>query len=156
VVVAGFGGNDIFPAIQTFSPHLLALNRLIYQEEKDESFRVTHSEFAALIPFAQKDVADAFLKGIDRRYLQIFSGALSEITKSYPQVLVDSVSGLDAAAKKEALKRLKKVAKRTEKAIGKKLRKHLTETHLAPLIDVLGVLPKDELAAMAEALVNIT
>ena len=151
VVVAGFGANDIFPALRTFSPHLMALNRLIYQEEKEESFRISHDQSAALIPFAQKDVADAFLKGIDRRYLQMFSGAMAEITKSYPQLLVESVTWADDSAKQIALQTLKKVAKKTEKGITSRIKKHLTESHLEPLLDVIGVLPKDELAAMAEA-----
>ena len=50
----------------------------------------------------------------------------------------------------------RKFGKETEKKFSDKLYQYRVENHIRLLVEVVEVLPKDELAAMAESLANLT
>jgi len=156
VVFAGFGREQIFPECRTIAPQCIAGNRLVYMHEAGESHAVTHENGAVLIPFAQKDVVDSFLRGIDRRYLKIVNEAMKTISHDYPALALQYCGTTDPAKKAEIQKKLAEQTKKLAKDLQKKLNEHRDEHHVHPLLAIIGILPKNELAEMAEALVSLT
>jgi hypothetical protein len=156
VVMAGFGMEQIFPEVQTFSPQCITKNRLIFRRETDESYAITHDHGAALIPFAQKDVVDTFLRGIDRRYLRIVNEALSKLSTDYPAIVAQHFGATDPAKTSAIASKLAVETQKLADALRQKLEEHRDKNHVNPLLAVIGTLPKNELAEMAEALVSLT
>ena len=81
---------------------------------------------------------------------------LDEIFTNYPSVLLNNVKDLTQAAKTAAVKKTKVVGEQILKKFRKEFQEFRQETLVNPMISTVSVLPKDELAAMAEALVNLT
>lgn len=157
VVIAGFGDGQIFPEVRTFSPHFVCRNKLIYRDEPDRSHELSHGDNdAALIPFAQSDVVESFLNGIDPRYSQIVRKSMSGICKSYPNLVAQHIPDDDPDKKKSALALLSSELKKMADAIDAEFRELREKQHTNPLLAVISSLPKNELAELAEALVSIT
>ena len=76
LVFAGFGENQIFPAVRTVSPHLISLNRLLYAEEPGQCHEVSFKSEAAVVPFAQSDVVETFLEGIKPIYKKLYESSM--------------------------------------------------------------------------------
>src|ERR1043166_6181089 len=65
IVIAGFGDNDIYPAITTFNVESLVLNQLRYEHIGDKSDRITADMDARVVAFAQEDVVTGFMEGLE-------------------------------------------------------------------------------------------
>jgi hypothetical protein len=156
LVVAGYGEKQFFPEVKAFSPHLIISNRLIYKDDADQSYAVSHGGDAALIPFAQKDVVDTILQGIDTRYYSILLSVLNELADKYPRIVETHLAGQSISDKDKILAKIKADADVITQSVHTKINEYRDKEHVSPLLAVIGVLPKDELAAMAEALVGLT
>jgi len=82
--------------------------------------------------------------------------SLSGILNLYPDKIVNNLGIKTKAQKKKLVSALRKFGKETEKKFSDRLMQFRFANHISPLVDVVEVLPKDELAAMAESLVNLT
>lgn len=153
LVIAGFGEQEYLPGLVHYRIEGSALDRLRYVQ-RDVS-RVDSDTSALVVPFAQQEMVHSFMEGIDRQLLEfieastrtLFSGAVEEIVKLATQAD-------------------QKVGKALQKKIGPNV-PGLVDTLLKgwekkrrefwePVLSITASLPKDELAAMAEALVNLT
>ena len=158
VVVAGFGEDDVFPSVKTIAPRFLALNRLVYRDEPSQSFRVgfESNREAGLLAFAQRDVVNSFLTGIHPDYLVAVQSGMSRILNGYAGAIIEHLTAIAPAQVAKLEAKLKSAGKEAEKAFMQSLKDKWQTDHINPLLDVIAVLPKDELAAMAAALVNLT
>ncbi len=154
IVIAGFGVKDIFPALQPFSVEGIANNILKYKE--DPSLRITIQTPAVIVPFAQREMVVAFMEGIEPNYKAAMDGFLSQLFEQYPEVLIDGIDALDDVEKMSLKKKLRKISEEILKEYQQALENYRTENYIDPVITVVGSLPKDELAEMAESLVNLT
>jgi hypothetical protein len=154
IVIAGFGSEDVFPRLARFYVHGIASNRL--KSVEIETLKVSHEMPAVISPFAQDEEVVTFMEGISpalRRYLD------SWITGKLLEVLSEAGEHLKMSEAKTA-EMVKAMSGRCLEAVGKDLEEDLAafkwETSIDPIINVVRMLPKDELAAMAESLVNLT
>ena len=154
VVIAGFGECDTFPSIKSFSIETKIDNKLKYKEENWE--QISFSNSAAIIPFAQSEMVSTFMEGIDPNLKQIYETYLKKLFSEYPDYVIENINQLNDSEKKGMKKKLSVVGDKVLEDLKKKIRNNIFETHIIPIISAVSVLPKDELAAMAEALVNLT
>jgi hypothetical protein len=153
VVVAGFGVEEFFPALQAFEvgdvygDRLKVNPRPIVQIGEDKA---THIE-----TFADSDTADAFLRGLpaefERQILEWAYEAAEEISRE----AVNNAAGLSTTNRKSLDQHL--VAAREKELVRfvTKIEEYKRETFIEPTEDAILNLPKDELAHVAAALVNI-
>lgn len=154
VVIAGFGKNDIFPVLKSFLIEGMANNLLKYREQNHR--KITFQSNASIIPFAQSEMVATFMEGIDPDFKSAIEKDLLGIFDAYPDVLVDSM-GKPGDNEKEKLKeKLKNISREVLDEYFARLIKYQRINYVDPVIKVVGMLPKDELAAMAESLVNLT
>lgn len=153
VVITGYGENETFPALFAFTVDGVADGTLKYRVDHDTA--VTPDRNALVIPFDQQDMVKTFLGGIDPSVDQLLDGYLAEIFASYPRVLLDALPQMPEEEKAD----LAKTLDRENEALLKRLREDLAtyehQVHTGPILTAVSVLPKDELAAMAEALVQL-
>ena len=138
VVIAGFGAHDYYPRSFHFMPRA-RIDGAFYHTEP-EIAAVTDEQSGIVQAYAQHEMVRTFLEGIDPRF--------KEAMIAWVGKLMDGLSNLEPA-----------LAQVTQTVI-EDCDRHLSElSEMNFQNDVLGtvsILPKDELAAMAESLVNLT
>jgi hypothetical protein len=161
LVVAGFGSDEMFPAVRTVRVKRIVLDTVLYSHDADESHKIDlETSGAALLPFAQRDVVIAFLTGCESSYIDMMANTLNEIFDQYPNVIIrhlaDSSVPLEDSTRDAIRDRVNQDMGSIKKKFFDRLSKYKNDKHILPLLDVIAALPKDELASMAEALVNLT
>ncbi len=153
LVVAGFGDRD-------FTPSLLAYEIEEMVERRPRSILVNENHVdskssAIIVPFAQQEMVHSFLRGIEsdmdsyirRSTKELFEGALESVFSAIQRVNTALGNKLRDATSPE----LKKILNGLFQDWDKKCR-----DYWQPVVEIVSSLPKDELAAMAEAFVNLT
>ncbi len=155
LVFAGFGETEMFPTLVSYEIDGLhdAKIRLAKTDECD----IDRNGLRAYVrPFAQKDMVDRFLHGLDDRLR-------ADITKFCEQTVGEISNGIFAKldieneADKEVLVQL---AKEAEKAFTRNLNDvafaNFQQKSRREIEDMVEFMPKPELAKMAEALIDLT
>ncbi len=154
IVIAGFGEDQKLPAIVAYDTDgFIFPNKLKSRPQADSSLNRKHD--AIIIPFAQRDMVIRFMEGIDARYRSFLEGSVKKlIVSNAVSVLEGFATGLDdMEAAKAAVTEL---AVRQFDEFSDTSAAYRKEYYSSPIIDMVGTLPKEELANMAEALVNLT
>ncbi|MFQ5788150.1 MAG: hypothetical protein ACE5H1_09240 [Thermodesulfobacteriota bacterium] len=154
IVIAGFGEEDIFPSIVSFHIDGITENKLKYKEDICASIDFETS--ASIVPFAQREMVDTFMEGVDPSYREIQESYLSEIFREYAGIIVDSIYEFSDEEKKKLKEKIAASGQEIVKDLSEKLQEYRIEKNISPVTSVVSMLPKDELAAMAESLVNLT
>ena len=146
VVIAGFGDNEIFPSLVEYKIEGIIDGILKYKTEKIVNIELNGAD-AIIIPFAQKDMIQLFMEGIYRDYLDAEQYFLKDLLAQF----------LDIVAEKTGHNFNKdKIINEILTDFGDKFSKYMRENYTNPIMDVVSLLPKPELAMMAETLVNLT
>jgi hypothetical protein len=156
VVIAGFGVEDIFPILESFSVGGKIDDYLKHQRNEAECVELIFPTNATIVPFAQSEMVSTFMEGVDPDYQEIINGCMGHICSVYPQILVDNIDCLDEQGKENEKKRLEEIGKNMLDAYTNALSDYRQANHISPVMRVVQALPKDELAAMAETLINLT
>lgn len=155
IVIAGFGEKDIFPALETLEIEQIAKNKLKYKRARFKNldyFKPT----ASIIPFAQKEMVQTFMEGIDPDLRVYAYTYLQKMFSELPEAIVDSIKKYNTAEKQLLKNKLKEICSKVFEDYRKYVQDYTRENNILPVVNVVSVLPKDELASMAETLVNLT
>ena len=155
LVFAGFGTRQIFPAWTSWGVDALVDDKV--RARHLQSFEVSPEDPVNIQAFAQDDMVDAFLNGVHPRYHR----ALEALVDTVLAAFVDELrSAIDTAELTDQLGdfmgRVEDARARTIKEFHVKLADHLFVTHKKPILSVVSLLPKEELAEFAETLVSLT
>lgn len=149
IVISGFGNEEIFPSVITYELYGVFNNQLLFSVLHDKTI-LNHNAgemTSAIIPFAQEDVVRSFLDGI---HPELFEYALSYTEKSLETMMKSNVVQIDPSLNASVIARAYASDLRNE------MQNFMSRKLLSPMINMIQALPKDELASMAEALVNMT
>ena len=141
IVLVGYGDDDYFPSEIVYRCYGVLLEKFLFTEESRK--HIDHGDISHIIPLAQSDMVKTFVHGIS-------PAAAQEIEKSFWGAInkfCDAVEIKDGSVKKAKIKA-------REDFSGDILAK-MFELHTMPLKRVVGNLPIDELADLAETFINI-
>lgn len=152
VVIAGFGESDVFPVLESFKTDGFILNSM--RMEGVEKKEVSDSSPSDIIPFAQTQMMDSVLSGVLPSYnydllVEIY-GAILEI----PSFIIGGISELNDSEKEKYLERHRHSGIGLIKSIEHKVT-NLQNDRLLPMKMAISVMPKSELASVAEVFVNV-
>lgn len=155
IVVTGFGETEIFPSVASFSIEGIANNTLKYKEDNFQS--IDYENSAIIIPFAQMEMVQTFIDGISPLFNNLHTTLIKETIDNYPKIILDNIAvDIDSNERKKLEKHIKKISNSNlEKGI-KKIEEIQYRRYIEPILKVVTFLPKNELAEMAESLVNLT
>ncbi len=153
LVIAGYGEKDIFPSLNYYTIEGIADNFLKYKQ--DGNFNVSFQMGAAIVPFAQKEMVVRFIEGIDPTFRNFIAGGLRELAAKYPSVILDNLK-LNAKRNTKLGGQIHAQVKKATDEFLQKFKKIRREYFVDPILQVVGFLPKDELAMMAETLITLT
>jgi len=146
-VFAGFGDHSVFPELVSYRHCKLWGMKFVASDKKVE--KVTHDIPAVLSAFAQSSMTDTFEVGLSfevfSKMQETFAAELNELSKG-----LNELAG--GAIPEEKILAL--VGERLTSSKDK-IFEYARNEHSLPLRRVLGVLPVDEMAELAETLINL-
>ena len=154
IVIAGFGEQEIFPSVVSCTIDAVMDDKLKWKEA--QSAEITLRSNAAIIPFAQREMVDTFLSGIDPNLANALGQAVELLLKNTAEQVFAAIPEKALPNKAESLAALEKSFPQILERFTHKVREYGRQQHILPVMNAVGALPKDELAAMAESLVNLT
>jgi len=151
LVFSGFGEKQIYPSSVSIKVGEVIDNRMRFFQDLDEN--INDENTGSIMPFAQRDVIDTIISGInpdlDRIYLQSFESFL----KKYNQIIHQIVSKVEPKiAEKIDNLSTAKIVEEFENSMDKVKRQY----HIHPTVDTVALLSKEDLAEMAESLIYLT
>jgi len=153
LVFTGFGEGEIFPSLHGITVGCVINGKIRYSVREDHS--ISQKGPGAIFPFAQTDIMETFIEGIDPQlkvslpaYMKI---ALDEVQK----YILSSIDG-STEAEKNLIATLDVKMKEALNSLTSSLEKARRELHIYPMINAISTLSKEDLAAMAESLINAT
>ncbi len=152
-VIAGYGRRDLFPSLRAQNVCWMT-NRLAFSDINVTDVPTTTN--ASVLAFAQKDVVYTFMEGVAREYQQAIESDLHQLLQKLPDAILPSVPGLSEAQRASVATALESVREQIVDSYSKKLHRYRRDRYIRPVTDMVRWLPKEELAAVAESLVNLT
>src|SRR5206468_1323487 len=75
----------------------------------EESTHIRPDMEAAIVPFAQREMVDTFMTGVDPKYSAAVNGFLDEILAIYPETILTTLPGLGDSEKESFLQKWKQI-----------------------------------------------
>jgi len=153
VVIAGFGSDEVFPSHCDFFIESIFENKLKHSELSISSAK----SGASIQFFAQSDKGTSFIRGIDPDLLAYSKIKFNEFNQNLEQKLLKSLSKqIKKSSSKKVEKSVKALILGEAKEYNKNIVNYIEERSVRPIVNTVSSLPKDELASVAEILVNLT
>lgn len=154
VVVAGYGSREIFPALEEFLVDGVFSNMLKFS--RGRSSAVGRGETASIIPFAQSEMVAAFMEGVDPEYQYLINRTVRATLDSYKSTLLDLLAPNPTKKRDRYAQEMSQANEELAQNFETEMKEYRDEYFVQPVVDIVEQLPKSELAAMAESLVNLT
>jgi hypothetical protein len=152
VVFAGFGDDDMFPALVSYQIDGVLLNHPVFWKEREASLDQQHA--AVIVPFAQDDMIRLFVEGVTPVYEEFVESYFEEIISGLSSMVGEELpTGPSAASVRARLENDRDVL---VGSLARKLAEERRNLYVDPMLSIVESLPMDELASLAESLVNLT
>ena len=154
VVIAGFGTEEVFPALTVATIHGVIEGKVKY--DVGNEVRIGNGldrEPTQIMAFAQHDMVTRFMEGVDPLYLEYLEESTRLATVQFVDATLAALQVDLMDTQREALERNVRQHVRDYFSRAADVRQ---EQFISPILESLNHLPKSELAGMAEALVNLT
>ncbi len=145
---AGYGENNIFP--QMLHLHISGIVNNTVRYTTVENVSITENRTSTITPLAQTDVMQTFLFGINNNFITEISEELHCQIQSGVNEISDAFF---AENKKPAVQQ--ELSRITSNVINKIVKK-AQQQYLYPITQSVSTLPIEELALLAESMINIT
>jgi len=154
LVFAGFGEKEVFPSVTAYIVLGIVDDKLKAKQFTSE--KIDFNTSASVMPFAQREMVDTFMAGVNPKYAELHQSYLMEAFSTYARMIVNNIEEYTDKEKEALFNKLTRTNQEILTEMKKKLDSYMLEAHIEPITSVVAMLPKDELAAMAESLVNLT
>ena len=155
IVVAGFGASQMFPALSNYLVDgVFADDVRVRQLQR---VQIGWQQSAVICPFAQQDMVTTFMDGLHPDYQRALVGFIDETMQLFASHFGNQVQdALPPDDFQGLMSSMATARSETVELFQEQLRDLLEQRHSDPIMSVVEMLPKEELAEMAEALVNLT
>jgi hypothetical protein len=146
IVIAGFGEKEFFPHLKQYTVYGLVLGKLVFEEGRDTI--IDQHNVSEIVPLAQSEMVKTFIYGM-------MPGVLKEIDTIFEDIMNGVQEDLITLGKLQKGDDISELKANAKERFSDKLGDQLVENHTLPLRRVIGILPFDELADLAEILISI-
>ena len=153
-MIAGFGEKEIFPSAVSYAFEGIAFGKL--KHTQNSHMQANRDSQSIIMPFAQGEMVSTFVEGIDPAFREFLYAYFHEFITNYPSNILSAIPELTDVSKAEFKSKLDDIAKSVIEDFSEKTSGYARQYHVDPVLQAVSALPKDELAAMAESLVNLT
>jgi hypothetical protein len=156
IVIAGFGHDEIFPSMF----HARCAGRLFghikLSVQKYISVTSAEDQSVYIRPFAQGEMVHRYMEGIDPAYSNYIEAGINQLVDRLSRELIMKHSSGTNAVKLKRVATAQKAAKKMTAELEKKAEQVRYTHFVRPVLEIVSLLPKEELAELAGALINIT
>lgn len=153
LVVAGFGRKDYFPVMQVYELGEVYSGRLKHRRPKVE--RISAENPSVVKPFAHSEMVDTFLRGVNSVFEWRMIEEFVNLVVRLPNEVIDAISDLSDEQKLKWKSHVLPEVAEPISSFVRELEKHRIERHRGPILQAIINLPIDELAHVAQSLVNL-
>lgn len=156
LVFVGYGSDQIYPALYSIETDGIVNGALRYSVSNEVV--ISDHDTCNLVPFAQTDVMNTFLRGMNPDIYNIIKDSLDKSLSStldtYNSTIVENTEG---EIDKTLLKTLKQDFKENiMSSMQNDIESVLHNSHIQPTLQALRFLSKEDLAELAESLIYLT
>lgn len=155
-VIAGFGQDCDFPSLYSFRLDGVVCGKLkLTETQKVETKRGEHT--GEIIPFAQREMVDRFLSGIDPDFEEVMENYLEEMIAASCKAISHVALKRQSKDKREEIERATAAALETAvEQWRSKMVPTIKNRLRRDVQDMIMLMPKQELSQLAEAMITIT
>lgn len=154
IVVAGFGEKEHFPSLIETAVFGMASGHLLHLKPHKAS--ITDSGEAIVVPLAQKEMVHTFMEGIDPGFKDTVEKSTKDLFGQMADIILQEVKGKYPVYGRKLQVKVKTALDKLIPNLYNEWDKTRVDKYSSPVMESVASLPKDELGAMAEALVNLT
>jgi hypothetical protein len=156
LVIAGYGCEELFPSIIHFEVDGKCGGHTRIWKKKSWNYNGKNRLSGGMvIPFAQRDMLHLFMEGISANYLTFLRRSIKELLKKKTDSMITKYVG-DVAEQKLEVQRHEADNKTILDGLIDEFAKYRNKVSVNPTMNTIRSLPKEEMASMAEALVELT
>lgn len=145
---AGYGENNIFP--QMLHLHISGIANNMVRYATVENISISEDQMSTITPLAQTDVMQTFLFGINDSFI-------NDIAKELPNQIQIGVNGIaDSFFAENKKQSVQQELSRITSNIIEQIVQKAQQQYLLPITQSVATLPIEELALLAESMINIT
>lgn len=152
LVIAGFGEKEVFPTLTEVTTDGIVAGKLKYSRRRQVNL-ARNGDSATIIPFAQHEMVTRFMEGIDPTFLDYLRNTIGSASTQLVREVLEAL-GVGYTEKQEQA--IQQAATAQMNHYLEQAERFRSENFVAPIMEIVQHLPKEELADMAEALVNLT
>jgi hypothetical protein len=151
IVISGFGEAEIYPALQSYSIGGIINNTVRYATQRTSV--ITRELPVDVIPFAQTDSIWGFLNGITPKMQERVVGLMDLALSRFSEHMLEQ---LDLERTPEVEKVLADAATSVLGSLTHEISQAASEDNFIPILSTIISLSKEDLAYLAESLINLT
>ena len=156
LVFAGFGENETFPTLLAYKIDGVVLGKL----KKIETDRVATNRrevTGQILPFAQREMVDRFMYGIDPEFEGLIERYLEAALDRTAEAIAQALPTRQSRATKEKLNiSIADATQATVTAWRDKMVPLFKDRFMREVRDMIFLMPKQDLAVLAQELINLT
>lgn len=153
LIFTGFGEDEIYPQLIPVNISMVVDNRLRYYIDEDNTASISNYHQGAVRPFAQTDVINTILSGIDPNLDNTYLENFKVFFKKYNDSILNTIGDKDPLL-------FKQIQNLNTDSIVYELnnlnQQIKNENYIVPLMNAVSSLSKEDLAEMAESLIYLT
>ncbi|MBJ9201452.1 hypothetical protein I5480_00050 [Citrobacter sp. FDAARGOS_156] len=154
IVIAGYGDKDYYPKVLSFEVCGFFNNKIRKTTNVDKCCITPN---CGVTPFAQEDEVSAFMQGASAHLIQNlhaeYQSSIINLLDGIDKVITDRVPAADIEGAKDAIV---DVVRGTVSECKARIDSFVRENYVDKVVNMIEFLPKQDLAYMAESLVNLT
>jgi hypothetical protein len=152
VVLVGFGNKQIYPQSVNVTFGAVICNNIRYRIQSETT--ITNENSSSITPFAQRDMIDTFVQGIDPELKSVLDTILDTTFQKYSEhIAMNLFEPEEQESKKE---QLSEISEKVVNYFRDEFEKIREAKHIGPILNAVSSLSKEDLAEMAESLINLT
>lgn len=153
LIFTGFGEDEIYPQLIPINISFVFDNRLRFYVNEDRAASISNYNSGAVCPFAQTDVIDTILTGIDPSLDEIYLNNFDALFKKYNRVIINIIGDTNPLLTEQIEKLDTEAIVREFSNLNQQIKR---SNHIIPLMNAVSNLAKEDLSEMAESLIYLT
>lgn len=156
LVFVGYGENEIYPSLYPLNVSLAVDGRLRYYIDKDRIVEISdHGCATSIVPFAQIDVTQTIVRGINPTFRHILYDVISDTVSNVLEIIANHLTKDDSTVAMAPIIRGLDTTLTTKNAI-QTIQQQMFNCYTEPLLQTVIGLDKEDMANMAESFIALT
>jgi len=154
LVIVGYGDKEIYPSCIPVNVAEYLNGKLRYFVDEGNKASIGGQSNAFIRPFAQRDVIDILLTGVDYELNDIYIRSFGRFIEKFSQTITDTIRTISPQIAQNLTNSIN--IDSLVKDYSELMRKVKQQKHIRPTMQTVASLSKEDLAEMAESLVYLT